>query len=101
MLHEGNPDTTNIKSHFKYNHDAPVSIKTEEPSLQPEQQQNDAPMANGTSTETVEPAYFNGGTASSVSHDTQPATVEDTNTSEMLPDVAEAAAEDTEMQGAS
>jgi hypothetical protein len=100
MLHEGNPDTTNIKSHFKYNHDVPVPIKAEEASLQPEQQQHDGPMANGASTETVEPAFVDDDSAPAVTHDTQPATVEETNASEMLPGVSEAAVEDTEMQGA-
>lgn len=57
-------------------------------------------MANGATTETVESAYLNE-IAASTTHDAEGPRTEDTNASEMLPGIAETAAEDTEMQGAS
>ena len=63
MLHEANPDTTNIKAHFRYNHDAPpppppapTEIKTEE------QPRENTEMTNGVTSAPSPHQYVNGGT---------------------------------------
>ena len=64
MLHEANPDTTNIKAHFRYNHDAPppppppapTEIKTEE------QPRDNTEMTNGVTSAPSPHQYVNGGT---------------------------------------
>lgn len=66
MIYEENPDSTNIKAHFKYNHDAPppppppapapTEIKTEE------QPRENTEMTNGVTSVESTPQYVNGGT---------------------------------------
>lgn len=105
MLHEGNPDSTNIKAHFKYNHDAPpppsppapTEIKTEEQPLE------NTSMSNGVANVEPQSEYVNG-EAFPEQNDAPAAAnaAEAEATGEVsLPGISEAAGqEDTEMQGA-
>jgi len=117
MLNEGNPDSTNIKAHFKYNHDAPppppppsapaaAEIKTEE---QPPPQES-----SGVSNDVAAQAeYVNGVSlpeapvAAAEEAEVETETVAEAPISgeeELFPGVSGAsvapASEDTEMQGA-
>jgi hypothetical protein len=116
MLNEGNPDSTNIKAHFKYNHDAPpppppptasapaaAEIKTEEQPPPPES----SGVSNGV---TAQAEYVNGVSlpeAPAAAAATEEAEVEAvaeapiSGEEELFPGVTVApASEDTEMQGA-
>ena len=111
MLHEGNPDSTNIKAHFKYDHDAPppppepvasataVEIKSED------QPRENTGMSNGIGSVETQPTFVNGaGAGTMASSPPQGAPAVPAAVEEMLPGISEAAAahasEDTEMQGA-
>lgn len=106
MLHEGNPDSTNIKAHFKYNHDPPpprepVAPATTTEIKSEEQPRENAEMSNGIASVEEQPTYVNGtGTASSAPPDHPGAEAEE----ETIPAISEAtstAPEDTEMEGVS
>jgi hypothetical protein len=105
MLHEGNPDSTNIKAHFKYNHDAPpppppapTEIKTEA------QPRENTSMSNGILNGEANPEHVNGRAFSETPAapvvPAAPIAALAEEPAEELPGTTEAAAqEDTEMQG--
>lgn len=101
MLHEGNPDSTNIKAHFKYNHDAPpppppapTEIKTEA------QPRENTSMSNGVANGETHAEHVNGMAFPETPAAPAVPAAPTAAPAEELPSTTEAAVqEDTEMQG--